>query len=192
MCSVRSITTCIWLAALGGTVADEMHGSGASAAWMQAQNIRPSPSRWQISVRQDPMTDARVYTAISSLFDSGFEMQVEVICQNDHELSYGFGMYRSRKGISVRNQRIQIRANSATPRWTDEFAPIIQGLGVRWQYSNRPSLVGPLSLALKDASRLTIRAEFDSGVGTFVIDQTDTRLRSVLNRCRPVDVRPAS
>lgn len=140
---------------------------------------------WHVSQRNDPMTDATVTRAAREYVGTQFNVQVEVICTRGN-LSYTFRTYNTsgRQAATLRT------IGTLTPysiRLDSE--PAVSAFGALRNYSNEFKFVsGQIMLSsdpeeVAQAQRVLVQINLTTGTTLITIDQSDPRLRFVLNRC---------
>ena len=154
-------------------VSDE-GGGGASAT-----------SLWNVSAQTDPMTGKTVQTAAMQIEGQTFNIEATVKCVDGRSLSYQFSTFdksgQPAEMVVAENRYFgpvipyEKRIGDAAPR--REFTSNIR-------YNNQISFFSGKDYTEEgSADRLTFRFFLKQGEETFVVDQTDTGLRSVLDAC---------
>lgn len=177
-----------------------------------AQSSNAEKSIWSVGVETDPMNDDKIYSASARLEDSGYTLFIQAKCINDQRLIYDLTTFEGDQGAPINStimavmgiQRvtsIDVRLDGAkADRWTDlnnkyrnQFKiydrDVIEKRADGSFYNSDVKIMGVeadhslYASKLHNAKSATIRIQFSDGMATFVLDQTDSTLRGIIDRC---------
>lgn len=151
-----------------------------------------SPSGWQISDTSDPMSDSRLQVATAQIKSGRYTMETEITCRDGEKLQYSVSTFEGEKGASIRKAAnpafslfgkadlyhsvVEMRLDSGPSK---EVAPY------DGDYSNNLVFRSDDDVSdMRKAELITLRVPLQNGVAVFRIDQSERKVRKLLDACQ--------
>lgn len=150
------------------------------------------PSPWWITTSPDPMTDEQMTTAQANLPADGYSVSVKISCSPQTPLGYEFATYdENNTGVPLRTRffwgqnlgSIVLRIDKETAVDYTVHLNQYNNMVTVWTRdpSSPPSHLSALRLAA--ARTITIKFALKTGEPLLIIDQSDSALRPMLDKC---------